>query len=468
MAAISGSTLRSGDSKLAETAGPIHAEGRHATPASASALNDGCYCRTLDGEALRRGLLDNTESGDLMAALLAQRPTLFSATAVFLSQDTLDQVVAGVASLEQVIRSPAYQASALQQAPSVASRDFGPLGVFVSYDFHLAPDGPRLIEINSNAGGALLGAALVQAQHACCQAMSEALSSSTAPADPRPEFLAMFREEWVRQRKRGAPRNVLVVDDDPGSQFLAPEFQLFKSMLTRGFAPCEIVDAATLEWRGGCLWHQGAPVDMVYNRLTDFYLTEPRHAALRAAYEAGAVVLTPNPRTHALYADKRNLVNLGDARILREWGMPAEDVERLARLVPATQRVTTDNAEALWSQRRKLFFKPAAGYGARAAYRGDKLTRRVWSGILAGTYIAQALVLPGERAIEVDGVQTRLKFDLRAYTYHGRVQLLSARMYTGQTTNFRTPGGGFAPVFVMPEEAESVNPCIGSHPRERP
>ena len=119
------------------------------------------------------------------------------------------------------------------------------------------------------------------------------------------------------------------------------------------------------------------------------------------------------------------------------------------RLVPATQRVTLDNAEALWSQRRKLFFKPAAGYGAKAAYRGNKLTRRVWSEILAGAYIAQALVLPAERAIEVDGVQTRLKFDLRAYTYDGRVQLLSARMYSGQTTNFRTPGGGFAPVLTV-------------------
>jgi hypothetical protein len=26
--------------------------------------------------------------------------------------------------------------------------------------------------------------------------------------------------------------------------------------------------------------------------------------------------------------------------------------------------------------------------------------------------------------------------------------LVAARLYQGQTTNFRTPGGGFAPVFV--------------------
>lgn len=414
-----------------------------------TALNADCYCRTLDEQALRRSLLDNSESGEIMAQLLAQRPTLFSSTAVFLSQHTIGQVAAGVASLERVIRSAGYQAAAIHQAPPVAAHAFGPLGVFVSCDFHLAPDGPRLIEINSNAGGALLSAALARAQHACCQAMNEAMLTSAASADPRGAFVAMFREEWQRQRSEGAPRNILIVDDEPASQYLAPEFQLFSRLLTREFAPSDIADAAALQWREGQLWHDGRPIDMVYNRLTDFHLAESRHAALRAAYEAGAVVLTPNPRTHALYADKRNLIHLGDAQMLRQWGMPEEDVQRLARLVPQTRLVTLDNAEELWAQRRTLFFKPAAGFGARAAYRGDKLTRRVWGEILAGTYIAQALVAPAERAVEVDGIHTRLKFDLRAYTYDGKVQLLTARMYSGQTTNFRTPGGGFAPVFEV-------------------
>jgi hypothetical protein len=40
-----------------------------------------------------------------------------------------------------------------------------------------------------------------------------------------------------------------------------------------------------------------------------------------------------------------------------------------------------------------------------------------------------------------------LKFDLRDYTYDGQVQWVAARLYQGQTTNFRTPGGGVAPVY---------------------
>ena len=30
-----------------------------------------------------------------------------------------------------------------------------------------------------------------------------------------------------------------------------------------------------------------------------------------------------------------------------------------------------------------------------------------------------------------------------------RVQLMAARLYQGQTTNFRTEGGGFAPIYVL-------------------
>ena len=49
-----------------------------------------------------------------------------------------------------------------------------------------------------------------------------------------------------------------------------------------------------------------------------------------------------------------------------------------------------------------------------------------------------------------------LKFDLRNYVYDGAVQWLAARLYQGQTTNFRTPGGGFAPVYTTPGVVEEA------------
>jgi hypothetical protein len=80
----------------------------------------------------------------------------------------------------------------------------------------------------------------------------------------------------------------------------------------------------------------------------------------------------------------------------------------------------------------------------------------VWNHILQGGFVAQTLVPPGSRTVEVDGQTTDLKFDIRAYTYAGQVQLLSARIYSGQTTNFRTSGGGFAPVVVLADKPQTM------------
>ncbi len=160
------------------------------------------------------------------------------------------------------------------------------------------------------------------------------------------------------------------------------------------------------------------------------------------------MVLTPHPRAHALYADKRNLALLSDPARLAALGVPQPIIDRLVAGIPRTVEVTPERADALWAARRGLFFKPASGFGSRAAYRGDKLTQRVWQSILGGGYVAQSLALPSERRVRVDGTGNDLKLDIRAYAYAGEIQLVAARLYMGQTTNFRTPGGGFAPVFL--------------------
>jgi hypothetical protein len=269
-------------------------------------------------------------------------------------------------------------------------------------------------------------------------------------------FFTMFSDEWRRQRGEAPLGRVAIVDDDPAAQYLYPEIRLFERMFARFGAQAVIADASELIWRDGRLWHGAQPVELVYNRLTDFYLEEPAHAGLRNAYEAGAVVLTPHPRAHALYANKRNLITLSHDDNLAALGVPEAARAILVAGVPRTESVTPEQADALWAERRKFFFKPATGYGSKAAYRGDKLTRRVWQEILRGDYVAQALVLPSERRLEVDSAETDLKLDIRAYVYGGVIQLVAARLYEGQTTNFRTPGGGFAPVFVVGGDSSNV------------
>ncbi|MBB1077200.1 hypothetical protein HUU62_22600 [Rhodoferax sp. 4810] len=421
------------------------------SPTSAEALNRDCFCRTLDTARLRQHLESDPSLQGLTDTVLTTRPHLFSNGVVFISKPMQAQIAAAVAAIERVAALPGFQAQALMRAAPVAQHPWGPLGVCMGYDFHISQQGPQLIEINTNAGGLLLNVALARAQQACCDELDPAFGASARQSNLAQSIFEMFANEWRLQRGKLPWQNVLIVDSDPHNQYLSAEFELFRQLFAQHGLQAHVADPSELVWHGGQLLYQGQSVNLVYNRLTDFYLEEPAHQALRLAYNAGAVVLTPHPRAHALLADKRNLIALSQDALLAAWGANAADRKILAASVPSTRLVTAERADELWAQRRKLFFKPVAGYGAKAAYRGDKLTRRVWGEILAGDFVAQTLVPPAERMMDVDGVATDLKFDLRAYTYGGQVQLLAARIYSGQTTNFRTPGGGFAPVIVVPD-----------------
>lgn len=420
----------------------------------ADALNLQCMCRTLDPQRLRDQFDKAPGLRGFTSTLATTHPHLFSQTAVFLDPEVHSTLAKSIAAIERVVALPAYQAAALANAKAIARDDLGPAGVFMGYDFHISADGPRLIEINTNAGGAWLNAVLADAHRDCCASMQGLMDASTNQPELEQLFWDMFMQEWQSQRGTRTLRTVAVVDDSPLTQYLAPEFELARLLFERHGVKAIVCDARDLVWRDGALWHADLPadlpIDLVYNRLTDFDLSEPAHSALQAACASGAAVVTPNPRTHALYAHKSNLIALGNDTLLTEWGVSAQDRTLLKAAVPQTTAVTPDAADALWADRRKLFFKPVAGYGAKAAYRGDKLTRRVWEEIVAGGFIAQELVPPSERLVDVDGVPTRLKLDVRAYTYRGVVQLLAARTYSGQTTNMRSPGGGFCPVVVLP------------------
>jgi uncharacterized circularly permuted ATP-grasp superfamily protein len=146
--------------------------------------------------------------------------------------------------------------------------------------------------------------------------------------------------------------------------------------------------------------------------------------------------------------DKRNLSLLSDPARLEAWGLEPTLLAQL-KSVPRTVLVTPENADDLWKSRKGLFFKPTRGHGGKAVYRGDKVTQGVWADIARGGYVAQTLVRPSERMIRIDEARQARKMDVRLYTYDSHVLLVAARLYQGQTTNFRTPGGGFAPVFVI-------------------
>jgi hypothetical protein len=421
-----------------------------AEEALADVLNRSCHCIKVDGDRLRDSFDARLGRQGAWSSLQQTHPHLLADTPVFLSRAYVSQMQAIMDAIEHVVSLDSYREEALGRAPDLARHDPGTHGVYHGYDFHLTSDGPRLIEVNTNAGGALLLMHLANAQQACCAAVENFVTGRVDVRALESTFVDMFREELRAMRSDKTLGRIAIVDEDPDNQYLGPEFRLFERMFRQRGIDAIVTGPGVFWLEDGALRAPQGKVDLVYNRLTDFYFESRDCAMLRAAYREDAAAITPGPRTHALYANKRNLVVFSNAQRLRDLGVDPAIIDTLLAGVPRTERVSRDNADELWARRRQLYFKPASGFGSRGTYRGAKLTRRTWESILAADYVAQQSVAPSERLVLHEDGERSLKLDVRCYTYRGRIQLIGARLYRGQTTNFRTDGGGLAAVFTTP------------------
>jgi hypothetical protein len=285
-------------------------------------LNTGCFCMTLDRNILLQHLKFDTGHKKMWGELQFTHPHLFANTPAFVSEQDLLSMLATAQAAERVSRLTGYREHVLPSAPEIAHHDFGPLGVFMGYDFHLTPEGPKLIEINTNAGGAFLNAALLKAQRACCKEVNDRFL--LPPGEGFETVIAaMFRNEWRLQGRTAPLRTIGIMDNAPEQQYLYPEFVLAKAMLERQGFDMHICDPAELTFSDGALQASGRPIDLVYNRLVDFTFDKLEHQILRRAYAEGAVVVTPGPHTHALLANKGNLIILSDPEMLRQMGADA-------------------------------------------------------------------------------------------------------------------------------------------------
>ncbi len=398
-------------------------------------LNQNCACFPIARDDVETGILSEDAHPD-MADMLATRENYFASTAIFVSEAVQDDMIAQIKAIETAIHRPAFKSLIFgpdQSAPLMPGK-----GAFMGYDFHITEEGPRLIEINSNAGGAFIVNGIRKALGLPYAA------TETAIAD-------MMTTEWEAAGRDGTPARMAIIDETPHDQFHYPDMCLAKRLFERAGWQVEILDPSELRYENGHLISGQETIDLIYNRLTDFDLSASDHAHIRQAWQDDAVVLTPHPHHHALYADKQNLIRLTDPEVVDGLGLSSEALAHLGK-IPKTMELRPENAAELWAERRNYFFKPFAGFGSRAVYRGAKLTKSKWLDISRGGYVAQALIAPPQRLVTVDGEAQPQKFDVRVYTYDGNPLLMAARIYQGQVTNLRTPGGGLAPVIEMKAE----------------
>ncbi len=189
--------------------------------------------------------------------------------------------------------------------------------------FTSGSDGPKLIEINTNAGGAMLNAVMGRAQQACCREVADLISGPSDFATIEERLFAMFIADWRRARGHGAAAPHRDRRQRAAARSTCTRNSCCSSACSNRAAsprPSLIRRELDARWRRAAP-RRADPIDMVYNRLTDFYFDAPEHAVLARAYRANAAVVTPHPHSHALYANKHNLALLSDAAVLHRWGI---------------------------------------------------------------------------------------------------------------------------------------------------
>jgi hypothetical protein len=339
--------------------------------------------------------------------------------------------------LDRLSRHPDYRSMVYKEVPETARFDPGHDAVMMCYDFHLDGDMPRLIEVNTNAGGSLLAY--------LTKDPSLPIQPESLAARLKDRLLQTFVDE-IRQFSNGLksmPESIAIVDEVPAEQYLYPEMQAFEELFKSWGVAAKIVDPVQLKANAEGVWLDGQAVDMVYNRHCDFYLESDPMAGLRDAYLSGKVCLSPNPHMYGLLADKRRLVLWTDP--VKRTAFLQSDLEGalLDATIPTSRLLADLDLQKTWSERKQCVFKPVDSFGSRGVLLGVKISRKRFDELPHATTLVQELVPPS--LTDVKGFEP-MKTDLRLYAYRDRILGVTARLYRGQVTNLRTQGGGFARV----------------------
>ncbi len=319
--------------------------------------------------------------------------------------------------------SPEYLQAIQSGLPEMTFVNPGYPSILMGYDFHLTADGPKLIEINNNAGGLFEkdDGWIPQCEH------------REMPGTIAERIVKMFPEHW---------QHIAIMDESIIQQYMYPEMQAYAELLSSTGKKVSLVSPEELILKDNdCLYVADVKVDGIYNRHTDFYLEEPTMLHIRKSFMSGSVDLNPYPRSYALIGDKNRMVDWWREGLLEKL-LTTADLQLVRKVVPETHLLAEYDQEAAWSSRNSWVFKPAARHGGKGVLLGKSISKKRFLELEAQSTVLQKFIPASQ--IEIEGGS--YKFDLRLYMHGEKLIALAGRAWNGQITNFREEGSGWTPI----------------------
>jgi hypothetical protein len=345
-----------------------------------------------------------------------------------------------------------------------AALDPGPPDVLLSrLDAFATPDGPRFIEINSDApAGFGYGDRMAEvfAGTAAFQAFAQRWAVSYQPSSPA--LVETLRSACAA--RTGVEQPTVAIVDWADVKTRADQ-EILREAFERAGLPALLADPRELELGGGRLLAGASAVDVVYRRALLPELLERRaeSEALFEAYRSGAAYFVNSFRCR-LSEDKAFFAILTDEAFADY--LAAADRDLLARVLPWTRRLEerrtlkagleVDLVPFVLRSREQLVLKPAHGYGGQSVLVGSETAASAWESAVAaavgGAWVVQERVpIPEEPFPVFENGELRLerlKVNVNPF-YAGGAEVGAVTRASRSSVINVGAGGGSVPTFVV-------------------
>ena len=351
------------------------------------------------------------------------------------------------------------------EARWVALDQAGPDVVLSRLDAFVTPEGPRFIEINSDAPagfGYSDRMARLFEQLPLFRELARRVPVSYVPSDGG--LVRAVVGAWRAAGRGERPRIAII---DWAEVMTRPDQELLReAFAARGF-DCLLADPREVEVIEDRLHAAGAPVDLVYRRavLSELVEREDEVAGFLEAYRRGLCPFVNSFRCR-LSEDKAFFAVLTDESFAHL--MSEEERVFVSRVVPWTRRVAERRTEKggraidlvpfILEDRERLVLKPAHAYGGRSVFLGSETSPDEWEGVvqaaLGAPWVVQERVSIPEEPFPVldpeggDLAFASLKVNANPFYVAGEDVGAVTRASRSSVINV-SAGGGSVPTFVV-------------------